>query len=212
LDRTKADVAALNLDSYGPGMRLGYTGDVAINVEETSALVVDLSLSSLVVAFFVVAVLLYYYGWTKSVFILLPPLILAASYTFALSTLPPLGVRELNSNTAFLGSIIVGNGINFGIDLLARYVDERRAGVAVRESLVRSVWGARTGTLSAALAAGVSYASLALTDFRGFRQFGLIGGVGMVLSWLLAFVLMPSLCEWLDKGPMPPKNGEPMKV
>ncbi|HEX4446265.1 MAG TPA: MMPL family transporter, partial [Polyangiaceae bacterium] len=212
LDRTKADVAALNLDSYAPGMSLGYTGDVAINVEETSALVVDLSLSSLVVIILVVAVLIYYYGWTRSVLVLLPPLLLAAAYSFALSTLPPLGVRELNSNTAFLGSIIVGNGINFGIVLLARYVDERRDGVGVREALELSVWGSRTGTLSAALAAGVSYASLALTDFRGFRQFGLIGGVGMVLSWLMAFVLMPPLAMWLDKGVIPPKRGEPMKV
>jgi hypothetical protein len=212
LDRTMADVAALNLDSYAPGMRVGYTGDVAINVEETSALVVDLSLSSVVVILLVIAVLIYYYGWTRSVFVLLPPLLLAASYSFALSTLPPLGVTELNSNTAFLGSIIVGNGINFGIVLLARYVDERRAGVGVREALELSVWGSRIGTLSAALAAGVSYASLALTDFRGFRQFGLIGGVGMLLSWLLAFVLMPPLALWLDTGVMPPKRGEPMKV
>ncbi len=211
LDKVKADVASLNPEAYAPGMRVGYTGDVAINVEETSALVTDLSLSSVAVALLVVIVIVYYYGWGTSILILLPPLLLAAAYSFALSTLPPLGVKELNSNTAFLGSIIVGNGINFGIVLLARYVDERRAGVPVRDALELAVWGARTGTLSAALAAGVSYASLALTDFRGFRQFGLIGGVGMLLSWLLAFVLMPPLAFWLDKG-VPPKRGEPMKA
>ena len=69
------------------------------------------------------------------------------------------------------------------------------------------MWGARTGTLSAALAAGVSYASLALTDFRGFRQFGFIGGIGMVLSWVLAFVLMPPLAAWVDRAPrLPPER------
>ncbi|HEY8088421.1 MAG TPA: MMPL family transporter, partial [Polyangiaceae bacterium] len=120
----------------------------------------------------------------------------------------PLRVTELNSNTAFLGSIIVGNGINFGIVLLARYAEERRAGAASREALVVAVWGARVGTLSAALAAGVSYASLALTDFRGFRQFGFIGGLGMLLSWALAFVLMPSLAAWVDRAErLPPRRG-----
>jgi predicted RND superfamily exporter protein len=212
LERVQAEVQALHPEAYAPGMRIGYTGDVAINVEETEALVTDLSLSSVVVVVLVVAVIVFYYGWTRSVFVLLPPLLLAAVYTFALSSLPPLGVRELNSNTAFLGSIIVGNGINFGIVLLARYVDERRAGRPVREALELGVWGARTGTLSAALAAGVSYASLALTDFRGFRQFGLIGGVGMLLSWLLAFVLMPPLAAWLDKGPMPEHHRDLMKL
>ena len=31
-----------------------------------------------------------------------------------------------------------------------------------------------TPTLTAALAAGLSYGSLIITDFRGFRQFGII--------------------------------------
>jgi uncharacterized protein len=212
LSRAKKDVAELHVDSYAPGMRIGYTGDVAINVEETSALVTDLSLSSVVVVILVVAVIIFYYRWPRSIVVLLPPLLLATTYSFALSSLPPLGVTELNSNTAFLGSIIVGNGINFGIVLLARYVDERRAGAGVREALEFGVWGARTGTLSAALAAGVSYASLALTDFRGFRQFGLIGGIGMALSWFLAFVLMPPLVSWIDTGAMPSKRTAPMRV
>src|SRR6185312_17214387 len=154
------------------------TCDVAINIEETSALITDLSISSIVVAVLVVLVIILYYGWSKSIVVLLPPLLLATVFAFALASLPPLNVTELNSNTAFLGSIIVGNGINFGIVLLARYVEARRAGSDVRSSLELAVWGARAGTLSAALAAGVSYASLALTDFRGFRQFGFIGGIG----------------------------------
>ncbi|MGH7269975.1 MAG: MMPL family transporter, partial [Polyangiaceae bacterium] len=202
--RLKQDVATLLPSARAPGMRAGFTGDVAINVEETSALMADLSLSSVIVIVLVIAVIVFYYQWWRSIFILMPPLLLATAYSFALASLPPFCVTELNSNTAFLGSIIVGNGINFGIVLLARFVEERRKGAAVRPALECAVWGARPGTLAAALAAGVSYASLALTDFRGFRQFGIIGGIGMALSWVLAFVLMPSLAAWLGSGPLPP--------
>ncbi|HEY3816627.1 MAG TPA: MMPL family transporter [Polyangiaceae bacterium] len=205
LGRVKKDLAALHPDSYAPGLRVGFTSDVAINTEETEALVADLMLSSVVVVVLVVAVIITYYEWWRSIVILLPPLLLATIYAFALASLWPLRVTELNSNTAFLGSIIVGNGINFGIVLLARYVEERRRGAVVEEALAFGVWGARIGTLSAALAAGVSYASLALTDFRGFRQFGFIGGLGMVLSWLLAFVLMPPLAAWVDRRPALPR-------
>jgi predicted RND superfamily exporter protein len=212
LERVKADVATLNLATYAPGMRVGFTGDVAINVEETSALVADLSVSSVLVAVFVAAVIILYYRWWRSIFVLLPPLLLATVYSFAVASLPPFGVTELNSNTAFLGSIIVGNGINFGIVLLARFADERRNGANVRDALDLAVWGSRVGTLSAALAAGVSYASLALTDFRGFRQFGMIGGLGMFFSWLLAFVLVPPLAAWMGSGPLPPSRRSPMKV
>lgn len=205
LDRVRADLAALR-PSASPDLRVGFTGDIAINVEETSALLSDLSISSALVVVFVVMAIVFYFEWWLSIVVLLPPLLLATAYAFAIAALPPLRVTELNSNTAFLGSIIVGNGINFGIVLLARYVEARRQGAGIEEALELGVWGSRTGTLSAALAAGVSYASLALTDFRGFRQFGFIGGVGMVLSWILAFVLMPPLAAWVDRGHLPVKR------
>lgn len=201
LHRVKADLQALGgAERYAPGMRVGYTGDVAISVEETSALMEDLSLSSVLVIIATMAVIIGYYRWWRSVLILIPPLLLATVYSFAVASLPPFGVTALNSNTAFLGSIIIGNGINFGIILLARYVEHRRGGAAVDESLVTAVWATRPGTLAAALAAGTSYASLGITDFRGFRQFGYIGGLGMAFSWGLAFLLIPPLTAWIDKG------------
>jgi predicted RND superfamily exporter protein len=56
------------------------------------------------------------------------------------------------------------------------------------------------GTLSAALAAGVAYASLIAMQFRGFRQFGIIGGLGMILAWLATVLLGPPLIAWLDRN------------
>ncbi len=207
LQRVKNDIAELDPNRYAPGMSVGFSGDVAISVEETNALLSDLSVSSILVVIAVIAVIITYFRWARSVAILLAPLILATAYAFALASLPPFSVTELNTNTAFLGSIIVGNGVNFGIVLLARYVEERRRGSDVEEALVQAVRGSRLGTWVAAVAACCSYASLALTQFRGFRQFGTIGGIGMLLSWGAAFLLMPSLVRWLDRGgktaPMP---------
>ena len=199
LDRVKADVAALVPERYAPGARVGYASDVAINVEEMDALESDLSVSSILVVVAVMAVIVVYYRWWRAVPVLIPPLLLALVYSFAAASLPPLSVTELNSNTAFLGSIIVGNGINVGLILLARYREERMRGASVDEALVVGVWGARVGTLAAAVAAGVSYGSLVVTEFRGFRQFGYIGGIGMIMSWVTAFVLVPPLLKWLDR-------------
>jgi len=104
-------------------------------------------------------------------------------YAFALVSLPPLRITELHSNTAFMGSIIIGNGINTAIILLARHREERRSGANAEEAIARAIWGTRTATLSAALAAGVAYGSLFATQFRGFRQLGAIGGIGMLVCW-----------------------------
>jgi predicted RND superfamily exporter protein len=71
----------------------------------------------------------------------------------------------------------------------------------VEEALTTAVLGTRLGTLAASLAAAASYASLGLTTFRGFRQFGVIGGLGLTLSWVAAFVLTPPLVAWIDRRP-----------
>jgi hypothetical protein len=200
LDRVKQDIEALGgTGRYAPGMRVGFAGDAAIAVEELSALVSDLSVSSIFVFAGVMAAIVAYYRWWRSILIVGPPLLVATACAFGVASLPPFGVSFLNSNTAFLGSIIIGNGINFGLILLARYVEERRAGAPVRESLECAVRGSRGGTLAAAAAAAASYGSLSITHFRGFQQFGYIGGLGMLLVWVAAFLLMPSLVALLDR-------------
>ena len=87
LRRVKGDLAALQPERYAPGIRIGFTSDVAINVEETEALLADLSFSSVVVVVLVVGVIVFYFEWWKSIVILLPPLLLATVYAFALASL-----------------------------------------------------------------------------------------------------------------------------
>jgi predicted RND superfamily exporter protein len=213
LDRVKTDVAELAPAKYASGMRVGYASDVAISVEELEALQNDLSIASVLVVLAVMGVIVLYYRWWKSIPVLIPPLLLAAVYAFAIASLPPFNITELNSNTAFLGSIIFGNGINFSLVLLARYREERGRGEGVERALELGIWGARPGTLAAALAAGASYASLIITEFRGFRQFGFIGGLGMLTSWGAAFLLVPSLLKWMDRetvdAPLSPESIPP---
>lgn len=187
------------LEAYAPGMRLGYAGDIAIDVEELAALVQDLTASSIAVVALVIAALALFYRWAGSLPAVLLPLLLGAIYAFAFATFPLIGIEHLNSNTAFLGSVIVGNGINYGIILVARYVEERRRGRDIEEALVYAVSGSRIGTFVAALAGAAAYGSLALTQFRGFRQFGIIGGFGMLICWATAFLLAPPLIAWLDR-------------
>src|SRR5262249_28594149 len=107
----------------------------------------------------------------------------------------------------FLSSIVVGNGINFGIVLLARHLEERRKGVTGVPAIAAAIRGTLRGTGTAALTASIAYGSLILTDFKGFKHFGIIGGVGMVLCWLTAYTLIPAALAVLERtrsfGPRP---------
>jgi uncharacterized protein len=103
-------------------------------------------------------------------------------------------IGHLNSATGFLVSIIVGNGINFGIIYMARYIEARRdERLDVTASLKVAHLETHAGTLAAAAAAMIAYGSLSATDFRGFRHFGVIGGLGMILCWLATYLTLPPL-------------------
>ena len=139
-----------------------------------------------------------FFRWWPAVVALAVPLGLGTAYAFGLASLR---IPGLNTSTAFLGSIVIGNGINPGIMLLARYREERLSEHPVPTAIGRAVMGTWRGTMAAALAAGCGYLSLLLTSFRGFNQFAIIGGLGALGCWAATYLLMPPLLSLLDRSP-----------
>jgi predicted RND superfamily exporter protein len=193
LERVRADVAELK----GPGLEVGYAGQLAISAEELASLKEDLTVSTVLVGVAVGLALWLFYRRAWALPALLLPLAAGTCWAFGLASLR---VPALNVSTAFLGSIVIGNGINAGIMLLARYFEERRAGHAIEPALVRAIGGTWAGTLCASAAAAAGYASLAFTRFRGFSQFGGIGALGALCCWLAAYLLMPLCISLFDRG------------
>ena len=197
LSKTAREIVdQLNPKSYAPDMVVGLSGDVQNVVEEHEGLVEDLVSSFVLVTLLVGLSLVLFFRSFMGVTALCVALFAGTAWTFGLSY----GVvGYLNANTAFLGSIVIGNGINFGIIFLARYFEERRRGLPMQEALPLSMGFTAQATWTAAAAAGAAYASLILTDFRGFNQFGIIGGIGMALCWIATFTTLPALLIWSEK-------------
>ncbi len=107
----------------------------------------------------------------------------------------------LTESTSFLGSIIVGNGINYAIVLMSRYEEHRARGEDPDTALGSALAGVWRGTLVASIAASAAYASLTVTSFRGFYQFGVMGAVGSLACWLATFTALPALLVLLDRRP-----------
>jgi predicted RND superfamily exporter protein len=179
----------------GPAVRIGITGDVITSAEEHRALSGGMWEATLLTTIIVTAGLWLFFGAAAPVAALLGALALGALVTFAFAFG---AVGHLNLATAFLAPIVVGNGINFGIILLARYAEERRRPDGPEAALARAVAGSFGGTLAAALTASASYASLLATQFRGFRHFGVIGGLGILCCWAATFLVLPAALAALE--------------
>jgi len=187
-----------------PGVEIGVAGDIALTVAEHDAVRGGMVLATLATVGLVVVGLLVYYRTLAGVLALSWALLVGALSTFAFARLT---VGHLNLATAFLSSIVIGNGINFGIMLLARFMEARRTGAEPVAAIGQAIAGTVAGTLAAAMIASVAYGSLTLTSFRGFRDFGIIAGVGILACWLAAYTVLPAVlllvARWI------PRRGEP---
>ena len=183
--------------SFGQ-VKANITGDVATAIEEHDALKSDIEWVSIVCTILVLMVIMLYFRSPFALGYVFFPTLLGVAVAFGITALT---IGYLNTNTAFLGSIIIGNGINFGIILLARYREERASAPAdlPQNAMTKAMIATLRPTLAAALAAGIAYASLTLTGFRGFRQFGFVGGIGMVLCWLATYSYCPALILFWER-------------
>lgn len=208
--KVEAEVAAVGPTKLDPTMKVGYTGDLVVSAEEYDAIISDLSEVGAGGVIGVLASVLLFFLRVRTVLVMGASLAIGLLWTFGLTFFT---IGYLNSSTGFLVSIIAGNGINYGLIYMARYIEARRDdGLPVDEAIAiahRDTW---VPTLASAATAMLAYGSLVVTDFRGFKHFGIIGGYGMILCWLATYLFTPAILaasERILPAFKPRRPGEP---
>jgi uncharacterized protein len=179
-----------NPASFDPSIKIAFTGDVVVGAEQYGVVKNDLATVGAAGILMILFVDFLFFLRIRAVVAMGIAIGIGVVWCFALTKLV---IGHLNTASGFLVSIVFGNGINFGILLRARFNEARREGLSFHDSVsvaYRDTW---RPTLTVAAAAGVGYVSLATTDFRGFRDFGVIGGYGMMLCWLANYLFMVPL-------------------
>jgi predicted RND superfamily exporter protein len=172
-----------------PGVEIGFTGGPVTALSEHRAISKGILLSSLVTTALVALVLALYFRSATLLVLLVGTIAIATAASFGAASIT---VGHLNAATAFLGAIIAGNGINYGILLIARYLEERRRH-DVDEAMAQAIVGTLRPTAVASLGAAIAYGSLAATSFKGFADFAVIGAIGMMLCWVATYMLLPAV-------------------
>jgi uncharacterized protein len=185
-------------------LRIGWAGTFPIFIAEYEAIIGDVAGTAVLVVTIVLASILLFFRDLRSTLALGAAILVAVAVTFAFTWLV---IGYLNTQTAFLGSIVVGNGINYGLIYLARVKQLRQRGDGLAASCVDGALTTAKATLLASVATSVSFGVLVLAANRGFRHFGFIGGIGMLLCWVFTFALVPALLSLFEKlrGPPRPK-------
>jgi predicted RND superfamily exporter protein len=177
-------------------VQAGYAGDLVTGMAEYDLVVRDVIDVGGVGIVLVLGVLLLFFRTPRALFALGGTIAVGCALTFGFTEL---AIGHLNVATAFLFSIVAGNGINFGIIWLGRFLEERRAGQPLELAIAHALDRTYAATLTAAGAAATAYAALGIGSFRGFQHFGVIGASGMALCWLSTYAVMPAITALLER-------------
>ncbi|MGH7270158.1 MAG: efflux RND transporter permease subunit [Polyangiaceae bacterium] len=195
LKRVGALVDAMRPASYAPAMRVGFAGDIPNAAAEKDSIVSEAVWATGIAFVFIVVGIVWFFrsAWALAIIALPAVLGVGAAYMFAY-----FAFGYVNTTGMFLGAIIVGNGINYPIVLLARYREFRARGQAPAEARREAVQNALRAELVGACVASIAYGSLTVTQFRGFSQFGWIGLFGMLLVWISMIHIVPALIVLIE--------------
>ena len=105
----------------------------------------------------------------------------------------------LNLMTSTLGLVLFGLGIDYGIHFYARYAEERGSGLGVAEAVEETFVSTGQGIAVSALTTASALFVLQLADFRGFSEFGLIGGLGILFAVVSMLTVLPALLSIAER-------------
>ena len=105
----------------------------------------------------------------------------------------------LNLMTSTLGLVLFGLGIDYGIHFYARYAEERGGGAGVVEAVEETFVSTGQGIAVSALTTASALFVLQIADFRGFSEFGLIGGLGILFALVSTLVVLPALLSIAER-------------
>ena len=181
-------INTLNPSSYNPGMKVGLTGKFRRVLFEYQTISEDILSTTFLCICLVGLVVLLYYQRFRPVFLMAWTVFNGVAWIFAITQT---AIGYLTAQTAFLGSIIIGNGINHGLILMARYLEERKQNHAPLEALQISMPATFNGTFASSLTTSIAFGTLLITHIKGFSHFGFIGGLGMFLCWVATYTVLP---------------------
>ena len=184
------------LENDIPDLAIKLTGSLMVRLEENQVIQNDLKKSAVLAALMASCIILVYTRSWFSIPLIIFPLLLSLTYTFALTRL---FIGHLNIISGFLVAILMGLGIDYGIHLYIRFKQELLKGKPIAEAVELVVTQVGRSGLIAMLTTMSVFSILSFSDFQGFSEFGIIATLGIVCAFLSYYFIFPAQALFYDK-------------
>jgi len=185
------------IDSFSkpPGTKIMITGTPPMQVTLLKILFEDAT-RTLLLAMFLIFILLIIIekSLVKTILIFVPLLI---GLIWTLGTMGHIGLK-ISMATAGLGAMLLGLGVEYGVFMLTRFLEERKKGKNEIESLKISVPAVGSAILGSGLTTTIGFLALTLSVLPLLQKLGLSLAIGIFFCLFSAVFLSPVMIITLE--------------
>jgi hopanoid biosynthesis associated RND transporter like protein HpnN len=196
------------------GITGGLTGVPVLEYEEMVTSQRDMEIATVLSLALTVILLLFAFRGLLNVIAAMVSLIVGICLSFGFATL---AVGHLNILSMVFAIMLIGLGIEYGIQVVLRYQEELRSGTdgltAIETGLTTNI----RSIIMAAATVALAFATFAFTDFKGIAELGIIAAGGVFICVAATFSVLPAMLVLVEKfrrpqpHPTPLLEGEGMK-
>jgi hopanoid biosynthesis associated RND transporter like protein HpnN len=175
-----------------PGVKVGVTGPDALQADEMSSSMRDITLATWLSLVGQMALLIIFLRGLRRPVVEVLVLVIGLCWTFGMVTLV---VGHLNLLSIIFAPLMLGLAIDYGIHWFCRVEEEEAVNQrrCTPEALSCAYRQTLPGVTYAGLAAMASFLPLAFVNFKGLSELGLILTIGILIMLLATLFLAPTL-------------------
>lgn len=178
-----------------PDVRIGLTGLPIIEHDEMQLSQSSMRTATILSFVGVFIILVLGFGGVRHSLMAMGALLMGLIWSLGYTTL---AVGHLNILSSAFGAILTGLGINYSIYFIAHYLQLRKEGHTIDESLVGTAGSVGPGITISALSSAIAFLVAGLTEFTGVAELGLVASGGIVLCLAAAMVALPAIIKVSD--------------
>jgi len=185
------------LEAKYPGATIEVTGEPALDTDQAAEANLDASKAGAITVALIIALFFFSYRavFRPAVTILVLIMAVLWSLGFALIT-----VGHFNILSIAVIPMVLGIGIDFGIQILGRYEEELGHDKPVNEAVTIALEHTGIAIITGGSTTAAAFFTLCFNDFVGLAELGLIAGFSMIFCITANLVVLPSVFILRDRN------------
>jgi hopanoid biosynthesis associated RND transporter like protein HpnN len=188
------------LEAKYPGAQLKLTGEPALDADEMAATKTDTTKATCITLVLIIGLFLLSYRTFLRPALTFLVLIMAVLWSLGFALV---FVGHFNILSIAVIPMVLGIGIDFGIQILGRYEEELGQGRTVHEAVTTALQHTGVAIITGGSTTAAAFFTLCFNDFVGLAELGVIAGASMIFCITANLVVLPAVFILRDRPRSP---------